>query len=398
MVDKIRTSFSPGDHVFLQGEIVPSFFKVNEGRFAKVLSKKSVRELGIKHMLNEADLIGIVSHQELFGEIEALSGRPQEFSVFALDESTVTEVPAHDAETLENHLKEDPIIGVKACVSFARYMKQFFSHFAAIAREEVELDAFLRNVARDYIAGVNELANAVLPVMNDSDYVASRTHKAYELARSILKQAETGTLSSASVSCSIVPDIDRTLGLQTFKAGTYLCRQGMIGDTLFIVTEGTAEVIIGGGNPNIVIDSPGSIVGEIAVFLNLDSPTHDMRRTADVVCATDVTAVVLQLGQVEEFFRQHPDVLTRMLKAMISRSDATQKLCDKAEARVKSLLYDTLGILLEGANNMALSLSRRNDNPALSRPGALFSHSARTTYNRFRESLKLLAARESIKP
>ncbi|HPW59026.1 MAG TPA: hypothetical protein PLK58_10310 [Candidatus Rifleibacterium sp.] len=62
------------------------------------------------------------------------------------------------------------------------------------------------------------------------------------------------------------------------------------------------------------------------------------------------------------------------------------------------MLYDTLGILLEGANNMALSLSRRNDNPALSRPGALFSHSARTTYNRFRESLKLLAARESIKP
>ncbi|HMM60290.1 MAG TPA: cyclic nucleotide-binding domain-containing protein, partial [Candidatus Rifleibacterium sp.] len=176
------SSFSPGDHVFLQGQVIPSFFKVTSGRFAKVYSKKSVQELGVKHMLNEADLIGIVSHQELFGEIEALTGKPQLFSVFALDESSVVSVPADDHSSLKEVIATDPKIGVRACVSFARYMKQFFAHFAAIAKEEVELDSFIRATARDYMAGVNEVANALVPAINDADLMRARTHKAFELS------------------------------------------------------------------------------------------------------------------------------------------------------------------------------------------------------------------------
>ncbi len=398
MVARVSSgSFSPGDHVFLQGEVVPSFFKVNEGRFAKVFSKKSVMDLGIKHMLNEADLVGIVSHTELFGEIQALSGKPQEFSVFALEESSVTAVPASDPEGLKNCFLTEPIIGVKACVSFARYMRQFFAHFGSVAREEVELEAFIRGAARDYMAGVNELANAVCPVVNDTDYVAARSHKAYELARQLLRDAESHSFSSSSVPCCVLNGLDNSVGMHEFKAGTYLCREGAIGDTLFILVEGSAEVVIGGNNPNIMIDNPGSIIGEIAVFLNLELPRPDMRRTADVVCTTDVKAIALQLGQVEDFFTSHPEILARMLQAMISRSDNTQKLCEKSETRVKAMLYDTLGVLLEGMNNMALCLSRRNDNPAIARPAALFSQCARTVYNRFRESLKVIAAREKIK-
>ncbi len=397
MANSVCSSFAPGDHVFLQGDVVPAFFKVTSGRFAKVISKKPVKELGVKRMLNEADLVGIVSHQELFGEIEALMGQPQGFSVFALDESSVETVPADDHEKLKTYFSTDPKIGVRACISFARYMKQFFAHFAGVAKEEVELETFIRTTARDYIAGVNELAGIVYPSLMDRDLVAAKTHAAWALADEITRQAEVRARGNSSVACGIVNYVGRDVKMQTFKAGSLLCKEGTIGDKLFIITEGAAEVVTGGGNPNIVIDNPGSIVGEIAVFLNLDARVPDMRRTADVVCATDLTAIVVQLHQVEDFFMKQPEMMTKMLEAMVNRSDNTRALCEKSEKRLKEMLYSRLGVMLEGMNNLALCLSKRQDKVAIARPAAFFAQRARAVYNRFKESLALISARTSFR-
>ncbi|MDD3149145.1 MAG: cyclic nucleotide-binding domain-containing protein [Candidatus Riflebacteria bacterium] len=397
MVNQISSSFAPGDHVFLQGEVIPAFFKVTSGRFAKVVSKKSARELGVKRMLNEADLLGIVSHEELFGEIEALMGKPQAFSVFALDESSAEAVPADDHNKLKNYFSTDPKIGVRACISFARYMKQFFAHFAGVAKEEVELDNFIRATARDYMAGVNELAAIVSFSAFDKDLVAAKTHPAYALADEIMKQAETRSGSGASVACGVVNYVGRDVKMQTFKAGSLLCKEGTIGDKLFIITEGAAEVVTGGGNPNILIDAPGSIVGEIAVFLNLDARVPDMRRTADVVCATNLTAIVVQLHQVEEFFLKQPEMMTKMLEAMVNRSDNTRALCESSEKRLKDMLYTRLGILLEGMNNLALNLNKRQDKVSIARPAAFFAQRSRAVYNRFKESLNIIASKSAIR-
>lgn len=391
------TSFAPGDHVFLQGEVIPSFFKVTSGRFAKVYSKKSALEIGIKRMLNEADLIGIVSHQELFGEIEALLGQPQGFSVFALDESTAVPVAADNHGDLPGVLSSDPIIGVKACVSFARYIKQFFWHFAIIAKEEVELDAFIRATARDYLAGVNELEGIVGTASQDLDLIAAKANMAYATSQGILKQVEMNSVYDYSVACGVVSHISRDSKIQTFKAGSLLCKEGTIGDRLFIVTEGRAEVVIGGGKSNIVIDHYGSVVGEIAVLLNLYAKVPDARRVADVTCVTDLTAIVVPLDQVEEFFIKKPEIMTKMLMAMVTRSERTSSLCESTEKRLKSMLYDKLGILLEGLNFTAQCLSKRQDKQSLVRTAAFFSQRARAVYNRFKDSLNIIAGKTSIK-
>lgn len=391
------SSFAPGDHVFLQGEVIPSFFKVTSGRFAKVFSKKSVHEIGVKRMLSEADLIGIVSHQELFGEIEALMGQPQGFSVFALDDSSVLSVAADDRDNLHTVFSTEPRIGVRACVSFARYLKQFFSHYASVAKEEVEIYSFTRATARDYMAGINELESIVGQERHDIDLVAAKSHKAYEIAQEILKQVETQSNCGSSVNCGIVNYIGRDVKMQTFKAGTLLCKEGTVGDKLFIITQGKAEVVIGGGKANVVIDNPGSIVGEIAVFLNLDAKVPDMRRTADVVCATDLTAIVVQLHLVEEFFAKQPEIMTKMLLAMVNRSDNTRELCDCSEKRLKGMLYQKLGILLEGLNTSAQSLAKRQDRQALMRTSAFFAQRARAVYNRFKDSLGIISGKSNIK-
>ncbi|MFZ5951247.1 MAG: cyclic nucleotide-binding domain-containing protein [Candidatus Rifleibacteriota bacterium] len=394
--EAVSCSFFPGEPVFLQGDKIPEYFKVMSGRFAKVRSEKPVKEVGVKRMLAEAEMIGIVSHQELFGEIEALMGQPQPFSVFALDESSVFSIPAENHDDMKSVFADNPNIGVKTCVSFAGFLNQFFNHFTAIAREEVDIDSFTRSTARDYLAVLNELDSFVSPGRTDKIVEAAKAHKAYEIAKE-LTQSGSVRPNSTSVTCGVVRIADKEIALQRFKAGSLLCRKGEVGDRLYIITEGTAEVMIGGNNANIPINAPGSIIGEIAVFLNIGAASPNMRRTADVVCATDLSAVVVQLDQVEEFFAKQPELMTKMLMAMVSRSDNTRSLCLAAEKRLNHLLFEKLGVLLEAINSLGHSLSQRQHQANYARPLNFCSHRSRDVYNRFKQSLEILKSRTGLK-
>ncbi len=394
--ESISCSFFPGEPVFLQGDTVPEYFKVISGRFAKVKSEKSGKTVSVKRMLAEAELIGIVNHQELFGEIEALMGQPQPFSVFALDESSVFTIPAENQKDMRSVFCENPRIGVKTCVSFAAFLNQFFHHFTSIAREEVDIDAFTRATARDYLAVINELEGIAGPGKTDQVIEQAKTHKAYAVAREFM-QGNLIKPESTSVTCGVVRLAEREVALQKFKAGALLCKKGEVGDRLFIITEGTAEVIIGGNTPNIPIEAPGSIIGEIAVFLNMGTSSPNMRRTADVVCATDLSAVVVHLDQVEDFFAKQPELMTKMLMAMVSRSDNTKRLCLAAEKRLNNILFEKLGVLLEAINNLGHLLSQRNNHIAYSRPLTFCSHRSRDIYNRFKQALEVIRNRSNIK-
>lgn len=394
--ETVSSSFFPGEPVFLQGDRVPEYFKVMSGRFAKVKSNKPVNHANVKRMLAEAELIGIVSHHELFGEIEALMGQPQPFSVFALDESTVFSIPAEDHEDMKTVFSYNPKIGVKTCVSFASFLSQFFNHFSSIAKEEVDIDAFTRTTARDYLAVINELEGIFGTKRADKAVEDAKNHKAYAIAKEISGNANLRG-NSTSVTCGVVRFAEKEVALQKFKAGALLCRKGEVGDRLYIITEGTAEVIIGGNMANIPIDAPGSIIGEIAVFLNLGAASPDMRRTADVVCATDLSAVVVQLNQVEDFFVKQPELMTKMLMAMVSRSESTKSLCLAAEKRLNSLLFEKLGVLLEALNNLGHALSQKINQPKLERPLTFCSQKSRDVYNRFKQSLEIIKKRAIIK-
>lgn len=87
-----------------------------------------------------------------------------------------------------------------------------------------------------------------------------------------------------------------------------------------------------------------------------------MRRTADIVCATDLSAIVVKLDQVEEIFAKQPELMTWMVVAMVSSSDDTRKICLDAEKRLNSILFDKLGLILEALNKLGYSrLSSTSD-------------------------------------
>ena len=388
--------FRPGEPVFLQGETVPDYFKVLSGRFAKVRSERSADEVGMKAMLSDAELLSIVTHQELFGEIEALMGKPQPFSVFALDESKVFPVPAENSHNMKEVFSTNPKIGVKTCISFAKFLKKFFSYFTKLSKEEVEIDSFLRASARDYLAVLNELKTISGSNRRSAYIAAAENHSAFSISNELVQLASARRLDS-SVKCGIVRGANREIKVKEFSAGSLLCKKNTIGDRLYIITEGVAEVIIGGNNPNIKIGSPGSIIGEIAVFLNLGKSSPDIVRTADVVCATKVSAIVLHLDQVESFFAKQPEIMIKMLMAMVDRTEKTKLLCFDTEQRLRIMLYDKLGVILEGLNDLSHSLASKKENLSLSRPFTFCTHRARSVYDRLAASIRLLNSREMIK-
>jgi CRP-like cAMP-binding protein len=393
--EEVVGSFFPGEPVFLQGDKIPEYFRVLSGRFAKVKSDSCVRNVGVKRMLAEAELLDVVGHQQLFGEIEALMGQPQPFSVFALDESSVCSIPAENPAGMKDVFRHQPQVGVKTCVSFATFLKQFFTHYTNIAKEEVELYAFARKTARDYLAVLNELGN--MPDNENLKAVIAGQTRSHEIANELVSSPVLAP-ESTSVTCGVVRIAGQEVKLQKFTAGSLLCKKGEVGDRLFIIAEGVAEVIIGGSSKNIPIDAPGSIIGEIAVFLNLGSASPNMRRTADVVCATDISAIVVSLDKVEEFFCRQPELMIKMLMAMVERSDNTRKFCMAAEKRLKTLLYDKLGVLLEAINKIGHILAQECENTAaFERPLKFCSGRSREVYNRFRQALATIAVRERIK-
>ncbi len=71
-------------------------------------------------------------------------------------------------------------------------------------------------------------------------------------------------------------------------AGRVLTRQGTIGNECFVLMQGQAVVERNGAIVGHAV--AGSIVGEIAVL-------HDVTRTATVICATDVVALVMSRAE-----------------------------------------------------------------------------------------------------
>lgn len=381
-----------GECLLLQGNRIPEFYRVVSGRLAKVKSKSNAG-IGLQTMLSNAELLEIVSDEQLIGEKEALMNCPIPFSVFALDQSCVETYPAQNISSMQDLFVQKPVVAVKACISFARFLNSFFSFFSRVCVEETNVDSYIRNSARDYLAAVNEL-ETISTARNTLVIREAKAHPAYSLSQETIKKKPVLSKSS-SISCGRIATNSR-LHLQKFPSGFLLCKKNTIGDTLFIITSGTVEVVIDGVNQNICIDKPGSIIGEIAVFMNLDRKTAEVKRTADVICVTEVEAIVIGLEQVESFFSANPEIMTKLLLEMVSRSEQTHRIFSRTVASIRFMLFKRLGILLDGLNKIAHNIQKTDNGNTFVRPRNFCAQRARDIYNRFKESVELLKKCETL--
>jgi CRP-like cAMP-binding protein len=95
-----------------------------------------------------------------------------------------------------------------------------------------------------------------------------------------------------------------------YKEGASIVRRGMPGEGLFLLTEGNANVVRGGRT--VAKLAPGEFFGEVAVL--------DRRpRTADVIAASPVTALVLHREDLRKILATEPRAAWSLLETLAGR-------------------------------------------------------------------------------
>lgn len=97
------------------------------------------------------------------------------------------------------------------------------------------------------------------------------------------------------------------------SAGTYLCRQGQLGQELFIVLKGEIEIIRRVEGGRVVLKArEGQVVGESAILA--DTP-----RTADLRALTNVHLLVISGVQFRALIRQHAEIAENVIRHLVTK-------------------------------------------------------------------------------
>ncbi len=389
--------FNPGEFVFLKGKVLSEFFAVKKGSFALLEALESAPDATpivspgtrIKKVLDKP--------LQLFGEIGALLKEPQNFSVVALTPSEVERVPTVPEEHLNEALFETPGIGLRICTSFARKLKASIDLFVSMLGAQTSVGQLVFNSCRAFQSLLNELErlpSAVLGSKVPRDFLSEiKEHPLALLARE-LETAPAAATSSSVSSCVIRPPAGQDK-VQSFPKGSCLCKKGTLGNRLFLLTEGTVEVAFS-PTSSLRMDEPGTIIGEIAVLLNMDLPIPDVKRTADVFCVTPVQAVVLGMEDIENYVDNHPEFVTKLVDAIVERTRNTLRLIEQERQDLNDRIFSKLRICLEGHHLVAKTLHAGSAEPSLNHPFNLAAQQSRQIYDRFVEIKELLARQPNI--
>ncbi len=115
-----------------------------------------------------------------------------------------------------------------------------------------------------------------------------------------------------------------------FAVDQELCHQGDMGDSAFIIIEGSAEIVVSTPNGDIKVSEvhKNDIVGEIAILC-------DVPRTATVVAATEME--VLKISK-ELFFRmvsEFPQMAVEIMRELAYRLEKTTSQLMKAVGQAR---------------------------------------------------------------
>lgn len=101
-----------------------------------------------------------------------------------------------------------------------------------------------------------------------------------------------------------------------FAAGETIVQEGMLGETLFVVLEGTAKVVRGGRKVGEIV--PGDFFGELAAI-------DGGPRTASVVAETPMRVLRLFRRTLTALWSDEPQVVLKVLDGVVRRVRQVQR-------------------------------------------------------------------------
>lgn len=109
-----------------------------------------------------------------------------------------------------------------------------------------------------------------------------------------------------------------------FKSGEEIIRKGEEGDSMYILVEGVAEVLVPDGNKMVRLNqlSPGEFFGEMSLL------TGELR-SADVIAITDTVVYRLEREDLNQTIRLHPEIIEKISEILVERKYQNAKLLEK---------------------------------------------------------------------
>jgi CRP-like cAMP-binding protein len=101
-----------------------------------------------------------------------------------------------------------------------------------------------------------------------------------------------------------------------FAAGETIVQEGMLGETLFVVLEGTAKVVRGGRKVGEIL--PGDFFGELAAI-------DGGPRTASVVAETPMRVLRLFRRTLSSLWSDEPQLVLKVLDGVVRRVRQVQR-------------------------------------------------------------------------
>jgi CRP-like cAMP-binding protein len=96
-------------------------------------------------------------------------------------------------------------------------------------------------------------------------------------------------------------------------AGNYLCRQGEVGQELFIIVKGEVEIVRHTGSGPVVLKArEGQVVGEFAILA-------DIPRTADLRTSTNVHYLSVSSTNFRALLRRHPEIAENIIRQLVMK-------------------------------------------------------------------------------
>lgn len=130
--------------------------------------------------------------------------------------------------------------------------------------------------------------------------------------------------------------------VKEYPKGSIIFRRGEVGNTAYILTEGTIEIaVIEGKNKTVLgLLQPVSVFGEMALLLK------NQQRTATATTLSNARVAEISRKDFDEFFRQSPKLITALLKAMVARLEQTNARISQSP-ELYTVITETLNLLIQ---------------------------------------------------
>jgi len=112
------------------------------------------------------------------------------------------------------------------------------------------------------------------------------------------------------------------LPVETYEAGAYIFREGEAGENLYVVMEGSLEVLMGADSPDELLlrtCGPGEYIGEMSLIL------PEGKRTATVRAKTRTRTWVMNRTKFQEILKRWPMIAYSMVRILSERLGATNE-------------------------------------------------------------------------